>query len=104
MTTGILDAAALSRDLISIVNSGADSKNVLQNYEASRRDAFLSYTNPISTENIKRLFAMDEDSTKERSHHFKMINEMNMPYIIGMMKREGRISTTAGPPKQPTDA
>ncbi|KAH7409386.1 hypothetical protein BKA64DRAFT_774076 [Cadophora sp. MPI-SDFR-AT-0126] len=95
LTTGLLDAATLGEIFKTIRVGGQSTIEMLKAYEDSRREAFLSYTNPISIQNFKRLFSLESADVMEREERFKMINEPNIPYILRMMHRESKMSTTA---------
>mgnify|MGYP001183585446 CR=1 FL=1 len=58
LTGGILDAVALGDAMIAVLLAGAPG-TVLDEYAQDRRDIFVSYTSPTSTENTRRMTERD---------------------------------------------
>ncbi|KAF2180276.1 hypothetical protein K469DRAFT_753502 [Zopfia rhizophila CBS 207.26] len=75
LTTGLLDCAALGNCLIRIlVRNEAGPDALLDRYAQVRRDAWLGYTNPQSTENTLRMLSNDPEVAERRNKLFERLN------------------------------
>ena len=83
LTSGLLDASALSNCLIRILRYQEDSNALLDRYCQARRDAFLKYTNPQSIEFKLRVHSMDPATAEKRNAFFDALNnDPEFPKII----------------------
>jgi hypothetical protein len=73
LTTGILDATVLGNILNRILKLG-ESDHLLSEYERTRRQAFLEFTNPLSIANKERMCSTDPEKVKEREWFFNKLN------------------------------
>ena len=72
LTTGLLDATASGNVLNRIFKGESDS--LLEDYAQSRRNVFLTFSNPTSIANKSRLTAFDEESVRQRARFFDQVN------------------------------
>ncbi|KAL4763078.1 uncharacterized protein BDW70DRAFT_158312 [Aspergillus foveolatus] len=93
LTTGFLDAAALGRVLIQIINEQRPV-SLLEKYATERRDVFLQYTDRIATQNRKRLLSTEPADVQERERFFERINTGDISFLMERAKEELCISTT----------
>ncbi|KAL4821926.1 hypothetical protein BDW67DRAFT_179748 [Aspergillus spinulosporus] len=93
LTTGFLDAAALGRVLIQIINE-QKPVSLLERYATERLDVFLWYTNRIATQNRKRLLSTEPVDVQERELFFERINSGDISFLMDRAKEELCISTT----------
>ncbi|KAI6752559.1 hypothetical protein HG530_013928 [Fusarium avenaceum] len=73
LTTGLLDAAHLAKSLRQMLLDNA-GPIVLDQYAETRRSIFLHRTNPISTDNFKRLWSQDPKDIQQRDDFFAKLN------------------------------
>jgi hypothetical protein len=74
LTGGIADVGSLYDSLYGIHTDQAD-ESILDIYDEKRRQIWHSIINPISTENIKRLFDQDADQALEKDPFLKMVKQ-----------------------------
>jgi hypothetical protein len=58
------------------VYEGKADESILDKYSEMRRHKFHTVTDPISTENIKRLFDQDPDKAMETDEFLKLLKNM----------------------------
>jgi 2-polyprenyl-6-methoxyphenol hydroxylase-like FAD-dependent oxidoreductase len=76
LTGGIADVGSLYESLVGIHTGQADD-SILDVYDEVRRRIWATIINPISTDNMRRLFQYsDPDEAMEKDPFFKMIKEM----------------------------
>jgi len=73
LTTGILDAVALGKCLDRIINRKEHS-DLLDRYAKVRRDAWVNYTNPQSTEFKQRIHFFVPETVEKRDAFFDTMN------------------------------
>ncbi|PVH73225.1 FAD/NAD(P)-binding domain-containing protein [Cadophora sp. DSE1049] len=71
LTGGIVDVGGLFDCLIGIHN-GVANDSILDKYDEIRRQKYLELIDPISTENIRRLFDQDPDKAMETDEFLKL--------------------------------
>ena len=71
LTGGIADVGSLVDCLVGI-HKGLASDSILDHYDRERRDIYDKVTNPVSTENLKRLNRQDPEKALENDEFFKM--------------------------------
>lgn len=71
MTGGIVDVGGLYDCLVGIYQGKADD-SILDKYSDIRRQKWLDIIDPISSENIKRLFDQDPDKAMENDEFLKL--------------------------------
>ena len=72
LTGGLLDAVALA-DALSAVIHQRRSESVLDEYAKERRDIFVNYTSPVTTENKRRMSERDSNKRAADKEYFKTI-------------------------------
>lgn len=72
LTGGLLDAVALGDALASVIAAGVPD-SVLDDYAAERREIFVDYTSPTTTENKRRLAEADPVRRAADRERFKKI-------------------------------
>lgn len=75
LTTGIVDVGGLYDCLIGVYEGKAD-ESILDKYSEMRRQRFQTVTDPISTENIKRLYSQDPEKALENDEFLKFLNSI----------------------------
>lgn len=70
LTGGIVDVGNLADCLIGIYQNKADS-SILEKYDEIRRQKYNEIVDPISSDNIRRLFDQDPDTALENDSFFK---------------------------------
>jgi 2-polyprenyl-6-methoxyphenol hydroxylase-like FAD-dependent oxidoreductase len=75
LTGGIVDIGGLSDCLIGIYEGKADD-TILDKYSDVRREKFQTVTDPVSTDNITRLFNQDPEKALENDSFLKMLNNI----------------------------
>ncbi|KIV91183.1 hypothetical protein, variant [Exophiala mesophila] len=75
LTGGIVDVGGLYDCMIGIYEGKADD-SILDRYSEVRREKYLTITDPISTDNIKRLYDQDPDKALENDPLLKLLNGM----------------------------
>lgn len=71
MTGGIVDVAGLYDCLIGICDSKANL-SILDRYSDIRREKYLTMVDPVSSENLRRLFDQDSDAALEKNDLLKL--------------------------------
>ena len=74
MTGGIVDIGGLYDCLIGIYE-GKAHPDILDKYSEMRRKKYQEMTDPISQDNIRRLFDQDPDKALENDSFLKMLKE-----------------------------
>lgn len=72
LTGGLLDAVALA-DALSAVIHQRSPESVLDQYARERRDIFVNYTSPVTTENKRRMSERDSNKRAADKEYFKAI-------------------------------
>ena len=93
LTTRFLDAAALGRVLIQIINEQKPD-SLLEKYSTERRDVFLQYTDRIATQNRKRLLSTEPADVQKRERFFERIKSGDISFLMERAREELCISTT----------
>lgn len=75
LTGGIVDVGGLSDCLIGIYEGKADD-SILDKYSDVRREKFQTVTDPVSTDNVTRLFGQDPEKALETDEFLKMLNRI----------------------------
>lgn len=75
LTGGLTDVGGLYDCLIGVYEGKAD-ESILDKYSEMRRQRFKIVTDPISTENIKRLYDQDPDKALENDDFLKLLKSM----------------------------
>lgn len=75
LTGGIVDIGGLYDCLLGIYEGKADD-SILDRYSDVRREKYQTITDPISTENIKRLYDQDPEKALENDSLLKLLNGM----------------------------
>ncbi|KIW20488.1 hypothetical protein PV08_01063 [Exophiala spinifera] len=75
LTGGLTDIGGLYDCLIGIYEGNAD-ESILDKYSEMRRQRFKTVTDPISTENIKRLYDQDPDKALDNDDFLKLLKSM----------------------------
>ncbi|KAJ9494711.1 hypothetical protein H2202_009787 [Exophiala xenobiotica] len=75
LTGGLTDVGGLYDCMIGVYEGKAD-ESILDKYSEMRRHKFHTVTDPISTENIKRLFDQDPDKAMETDEFLKLLKSM----------------------------
>ncbi|KIV77348.1 hypothetical protein PV11_09148 [Exophiala sideris] len=75
LTGGLTDIGGLYDCLIGVYEGKAD-ETILDKYSEMRRERFYAVTDPISTDNIKRLFDQDPEKALENDEFLKLVNSM----------------------------
>jgi hypothetical protein len=75
LTGGIVDIGGLYDCLIGIYEGKAD-ESILDKYSEMRRQRYQTVTDPISVDNIKRLYDQDPDQALEKDEFLKMLNNI----------------------------
>lgn len=79
LTGGIADVGSLCDSLVGIHTGQADD-SILDTYDEVRRRIWRDIINPISSENMTRLFKYaSPDEATEKDPFFKMIKQMQTP-------------------------
>lgn len=91
LTSGLLDAAALSDTLIAI-HSGKASSDTLEYYAVERRKDFTEIVNPLSQSNKERLHDADPSTLGIRDPFLRRIIENNLQLLSGKQCFVSRIS------------
>ncbi|KAK8204079.1 putative monooxygenase [Phyllosticta capitalensis] len=73
LTGGIVDVGGLY-DCLAGIHEGVADEGILDVYSDVRRQKYLDITDPVSRENIRRLFDQDADEARERDEFIKTIN------------------------------
>lgn len=103
LTGGIADVGSLYDALVGIHQGLADS-SILDKYDEVRRKIWHEVINPISTENLRRLFTQDPETAAEKDPFFKMVKQaeqdeglsQKMKHVSGLTKSVcGPITLTA---------
>lgn len=74
LTGGIADVGSLYDSLYGI-HTGLADESILDIYDEQRRKIWHDIINPISTENIKRLFNQSADEALEKDPFLKMVKQ-----------------------------
>lgn len=72
LTGGIVDVGGLYDCLAGIFEGKADA-SILDKYSEVRREKYQTITDPISQDNIRRLFDQDPDKAAENDEFIKML-------------------------------
>lgn len=75
LCTGILDAHAAALALEKAVKNPSEADTALEKYNTDRREAFLHLTNPVTTDNLRRLVEASPEADKLRGGFFGMLNK-----------------------------
>ncbi|KAF4549609.1 FAD-binding domain-containing protein 15 [Elsinoe fawcettii] len=95
LLTGFLDAAALARALIQVVDKAADDHLVFSEYANDRRAKFLEITSPTATKNLNRLRSNEPADVAERSTFFQRMNDpADVQFKIDLAMSDFAISST----------
>jgi hypothetical protein len=79
LTGGIADVGSLYESLLGIHTGQADD-SILDTYDEVRRRIWHDIINPISSDNMTRLFKYaDPDEAMEKDPFFKMVKQMAEP-------------------------
>lgn len=79
LTGGILDAFVYGNAIVRVINGGEDDR-LLTECGISRRDAWLTVTNNLSTANLHRLKDFDPEGIKAREEFFRKLK--NEPEFV----------------------
>lgn len=74
LTGGIADVGSLVDALVGI-HKGLADPSILDKYDEVRRKIWHEVINPISTENLRRLFTQDPETAGEKDPFFKMVKQ-----------------------------
>lgn len=83
LTTGLLDAESLADALDFVINHDKPL-SVLQTWSDSRRKAFSTVTNPISTKNKQRCSDQDPDTAAQEDPFLRAIVEQDEEKLAGI--------------------
>lgn len=75
MTGGLVDIGGLYDCLIGVYEGKAD-ESILDKYSEMRRQRYQTVTDPISTDNIRRLYDQDPDKALENDSFLKLLKSM----------------------------
>ncbi|KIW97275.1 uncharacterized protein Z519_02667 [Cladophialophora bantiana CBS 173.52] len=75
LTGGLVDIGGLYDCMIGVYEGKAD-ESIFDKYSEMRRQRYQTVTDPISTDNIKRLFDQDPDKALENDSFLKMLKDM----------------------------
>ncbi|KIW71019.1 hypothetical protein, variant [Phialophora macrospora] len=75
LTGGLVDIEGLYECLIGIYEGKAD-ESILDKYSEIRRQKYQTIVDPISTENIKRLYTQDPDKALETDPFLKLLDDL----------------------------
>ncbi|KAK8163125.1 hypothetical protein BKA80DRAFT_290286 [Phyllosticta citrichinensis] len=73
LTGGIVDVGGLY-DCLAGIHEGVADEAILDTYSDVRRQKYLDVTDPVSRENIRRLFDQDPEQASEKDEFIKLIN------------------------------
>lgn len=88
LTGGIVDVGGLYDCLFGIYNGLAD-ESILTLYDEVRRAKYNEIINPVSSENIRRLFAQDPEMALEKDEFLKLVKKAETDVKIRDMLNEG---------------
>ena len=71
LTGGIVDVGGLYDCLVGIYDGKADD-SILERYSEVRREKYQTIVNPISSQNLRRLFEDDPETALETDEFFKL--------------------------------
>ncbi len=94
LTGGIADVGSLSDSLIGIHTGQADD-SILDKYDEVRRKIWHDIINPVSSENMRRLFDLDADTALEKDPFLKMLKQVETSGPVP--GQEGSVSAHPGP-------
>lgn len=77
MTGGIADVGSLF-DSFNGIHTGQADESILDIYDEVRRKIWHDIINPVSTDNIKRLFDQDADTALENDPFLKLVKQAEL--------------------------
>ena len=77
LTGGIADVGSLF-DSFNGIHTGQADESILNIYDDVRRKIWHDIINPVSTENIKRLFDQDADRALENDQFLKLVKQAEL--------------------------
>ncbi|KAJ9603749.1 hypothetical protein H2200_011935 [Cladophialophora chaetospira] len=75
LTGGLVDIEGLYECLVGIYEGKAD-ESILDKYSEVRREKYKTIVDPISTDNVKRLFTQDPEKALENDSFLKLLNDI----------------------------
>lgn len=104
LTGGIADVGSLYDALVGMHQGLADS-SILDKYDEVRRKIWHEVINPISTENLRRLFTQDPETAGEKDPFFKMVKHaeqdeglsQKMKHVSGLTRSVSESITLTAP-------
>jgi hypothetical protein len=75
LTGGLVDIEGLYECLIGVYEGKAD-ESILDKYSEIRRQRYQTIVDPVSTDNIKRLYTQDPEKALENDSFLKMLNDI----------------------------
>ena len=75
LTGGLVDIEGLYECLIGVHEGKAD-ESILDKYSEIRRQRYQTIVDPVSTDNIKRLYTQDPDKALENDSFLQMLNSI----------------------------
>lgn len=88
LTGGIVDVGGLYDCLFGIYNGLAD-EGILTLYDEVRRAKYNEIINPVSSENIRRLFAQDPELAMEKDEFLKLVKKAETDVATQEMLNQG---------------
>jgi 2-polyprenyl-6-methoxyphenol hydroxylase-like FAD-dependent oxidoreductase len=74
LTGGIVDVGGLYDCLVGVYTSQAD-EDILTLYDEIRREKYNNIINPVSSENIRRLFDQDPDTAMQKDKFLQLVKK-----------------------------